>query len=95
MAGDVYQQAVRDRLSRQTCTRGAERHGYAVLPAERKQSSDLVDAVGLYDRFRDQAIEAGIGGVGDEFDGADEDARGVDSSGKFGFDFFRRKLHGN
>jgi hypothetical protein len=76
--GDVHQQAVGDRLSRQARTGGAKCHGYALSLTEGKQRSYLFQSLGLHNRFRNQTIETGIGSGRDEVDGTDEDAPAVD-----------------
>jgi hypothetical protein len=67
------QDPVADRLARQTGAGATEGERDARLMAHAEQSLDLLDRPWLHHRPRDQPVEAGVGGVGNQVDRPRED----------------------
>ena len=92
VAGHVHQQAVGDRLSRQAGSGSAEGHGDARLLAESKERVNLLQILGLHHGLRDQPVEAGVGGAGDQLDRPDKNAILRDEAVQGQLDLFGRNL---
>ena len=92
--GDLHQDAVRYRLAGEAGARGAEGHGDPVSWLSAEQPAHLLDAAGEDHGLRDQPVEAGVRGEGDQVHGPVEHAIRSDDGGE-GIPKRKGRGHGN
>jgi len=78
MPPDVDQNAIALRLAREAGTGSAERHALMLLPRIVEHFAHVIDVAGDHDRFGEEAIRTGVGGVANKIDGPSEHAVGAE-----------------
>src|SRR5271166_9544 len=86
MACDFDEQSGRDGLAGQARAGGAKSHGDSRALAELEELGDFIFGFRQHDGLGNQAIEAGVGGKGDEVDRANENAVGINLRSERGLD---------
>ena len=78
MPPDIDQNAIALCLAREAGTGGAERHALMLLPRIVEHFAHVIDVAGDHDRFGEEAIRTGVGGVANKIDGPSEHAVGAE-----------------